>query len=87
MVTCPACQGSGVHDCRDDDAWMGEHMSDQEIARFRAQGGVHPVGVIVCGVCEGSGLVTVNAAAIIARRSREVVAEIAARLEQEEANR
>jgi hypothetical protein len=87
MVSCPACQGSGVHDCRDDDAWMGEHMSDAEIDRFRAHGGEHPVGVIVCGVCEGRGLVTQIAAAIIARRSREVVAEIMVRLEQEEASR
>jgi hypothetical protein len=85
MVSCPACQGSGVHDCRDDDAWMGEHMSDAEIAAFRAQGGVHPVGVVVCDVCEGSGLVTQIAAAIIQRRSREVVAEIVTRLQQEEA--
>lgn len=85
MVTCPACLGSGVHDCRDDDAWMGEHMSDAEIAAFRRKGGVHPVGVVTCTVCEGSGLVTENAAAIIARRSREVVATLMRRIEEEKA--
>ena len=85
MVTCPGCLGTGVHDCRDDDAWMGEHMSDAEIERFRANGGTHPVGVVRCDVCEGSGLVTETAADVIRRRSLEMVEMLMRRVEQEDA--
>ena len=85
MVTCPGCLGTGVHDCRDDDAWMGEHMSDLELRALRRRGGVHPVGIVPCTTCGETGLVTVETYEAIMAASQRIVADIVARIETEEA--
>jgi DnaJ-class molecular chaperone len=58
MVECPMCEGEGLIDMRDSDAYLSEHWSDEEIANAKACGMVHPVGIILCMECEGSGVVT-----------------------------
>lgn len=58
MKPCPGCLGDGELDCRDLDAALGEHFGDVELAEMRDAGLVHPVGVIVCGECNGTKVVT-----------------------------
>lgn len=55
---CPGCHGDGEHDHRDLDSWFGEHYSDEGLDWLRSQGMVHPVGIVQCDECEGTGIVT-----------------------------
>lgn len=70
---CPGCLGEGHLDFRDDDALYGERFSDAELAYLRAERNLqHPLGIIRCSECEGTGIVTdarwreLNAAAVAA---------------------
>lgn len=58
MPDCPCCLGEGELDCRDEDAVISETWTDEEIAAFRAAGGRHPIGVVVCVECGGTGTVS-----------------------------
>lgn len=59
MPKCPACLGEGNLDLTDLDAAIGEQFSDAEIERLKDEHGlVHPVGVITCDECEGTGVVS-----------------------------
>lgn len=58
MPSCPACLGDGQHDHRDDDAFIGETWTDEEIARAKEAGMIYPVGIVACYECEGTGVVS-----------------------------
>jgi hypothetical protein len=60
MAECPYCEGEGEIDNRDADAVLSEHWSDAEIARAKFFGLIHPVGIVVCFECLGSGTVTLD---------------------------
>lgn len=58
MKDCRICGGEGVIDCRDEDAMIAERWTEAEIAEACAAGMMHPVGVVQCEVCDGTGKVS-----------------------------
>lgn len=59
MADCPGCLGDGHLDQRNLDAWFGEHYTDAELEYLcRERGLVHPVGIVTCEECEGTGVVS-----------------------------
>lgn len=65
---------------RDDDALLGEVMSDAELAAARAAGMRHPVGVVDCPECGTAGTVTDGRFAEIEAESRAAVMRALERL-------
>lgn len=55
MATCLSCMGEGQHDFRDCDARLSEEFSDEDLAAMRRRGFQHPLGVIECDLCGGTG--------------------------------
>lgn len=84
MPACPGCHGEGSLDMRDDDALLGELMSDAELARAREAGMVHPCGVVECGECEGTGVVSAARALDMAAAARAHVDQAIARVASEQ---
>lgn len=84
VTECPACFGDGAHDLRNEDAWFGEHFSDADLDGMRERGLIHPAGIVACSECEGTGIVTVERARDLRAAARAIVAQIAARLADED---
>lgn len=58
MAACLACLGEGHQDHRNDDAWWSEHYSDAQLESMRERGLNHPLGIVTCEECEGTGVIT-----------------------------
>jgi hypothetical protein len=86
MVDCPVCLGEGLHDHRDSDAWFGENFSDEQLAEMRERGFVHPVGVVSCGECEGTGFVSDERARDIRAVAVAYVDQVIAKVADDERN-
>lgn len=84
---CPVCFGEGHHDHRDDDARWSESCSDETLAELRARGFVHPVGIVRCSECEGTGIVTVERAREIRAVSLAYIDQIVAKVAAEDAEK
>lgn len=84
MAECPVCFGEGEHDHTLSDAWFGEHCSDEQLAYMESRGFVHPVGVVPCGECEGTGVVSGERAAEMRAVATAYVDQIIAKVAAEE---
>lgn len=84
MPECPTCFGEGHHDFREEDAWFSEHYSDAQLAELRAHRGLqHPLGIVPCSECEGTGIVSEERRKDLAAASVAAVDQIAARVRDE----
>lgn len=80
MPDCPVCFGEGQHDHRDADAIIGEFFTEDQI---RESGIVHPVGIVECEECGGTGVVTEERAKEIRAVALATIDRIIARAEAE----
>lgn len=81
---CPVCFGEGHHDMTDSDAWFGEQFTDAQLDAMRERGLVHPVGIVECDECEGTGVVTEERAAEIRAWARASVEQTIAEYNRRE---
>lgn len=58
MPECLACLGDGHHDFREMDAFIGEHTTDAMLISLREAGMTHPLGIVPCEECEGTGVIS-----------------------------
>ena len=57
MAECLQCLGDGIIDFRDDNAYMSEHLTEEEMVAFRqTDAWCNPVQQ--CEECEGTGVVS-----------------------------
>lgn len=80
MHECPSCLGDGVLDFEDDDAFMAEHFTEEQML---ARGIRWPLGVILCPRCKGTGAVTLDEWLDVQAASRAMVDQVLAKMEQE----
>jgi hypothetical protein len=70
---------TATNDFTADDAVMGEHFTDAQLARMN-----HPLGIVECPRCEGTGLVSEGEYLDVMAASRAIVDQIIARLDAEQ---
>lgn len=87
MPACLACAGEGQLDHRADDAWFAEHHSDEQLEDMRSRGLVHPVGVVACDECEGTGVISQERYDDLFAAALAAVDQVRARFEEAERGR
>lgn len=82
MARCLACLGEGLHDFRDDNALLGEHLDDKQLELVRSSSAWQQP-IQVCEECEGTGEITQERHDEIVAVARAAIDQVMARIEEE----
>lgn len=58
MAVCLVCHGAGEHDFRDMDAFLEEHLTDEQLAVAKDLSGAYWGRILPCPECEGTGVIS-----------------------------
>lgn len=82
MPACPTCFGEGGHDFRDLNTYLGEHLTDAQLAAMP-----DVPDYVECEECEGTGVVSEERAADLAAAARAFMDQVIAKHRNEELGR